>query len=446
VAIDLTLPGYFWHASDERNADRVSTPLVRRRRCPIMSRMARDGLKIFMVDDSATSLDFARRQLEAAAHRVETTQQPETAIDRILEFEPDVIVLDVMMPLLDGLSLCRLIRANERLADTPVIMASAKAYDADQQKAVKAGANGYIVKPFSIEKFDTIIDSLFGLRVAAWGVRGTLPMPQPGYIGYGGHTSCYSLQLSPERHLVFDAGSGIKNFGDSLLRQGLKRHTIDLFITHPHWDHINGFPFFAPLYINGNEVRVHGAPQDELGFRDLMLAQMDGVYFPVTAREFGAHVTFHELAEQTLQLDGIRIRTMLLKHPGHCLGYRVDYRGRTFCYITDNELYPEDSDFADEEFVHALADFCRGANILIHDSTYFDEEYARHLHWGHSSLGEVCRLAHLAEAERLWIHHHDPDQDDAAIGRKLEFCRARLDSLGSQTVAVLPREGTVEPV
>jgi ribonuclease BN (tRNA processing enzyme) len=137
---------------------------------------------------------------------------------------------------------------------------------------------------------------------------------------------------------------------------------------------------------------------------------------------------------------------MFLKHPGHCLGYRIDHHDRSFCYITDNELYPADSEFADEEFVHSLADFCRGTNVLVHDCTYFDEEYTGKVHWGHSSLSEVCRLAHLAEAERLWIHHHDPDQPDDAIGRKLEFCTSALRALGSSTIAVLPREGMSEVV
>jgi ribonuclease BN (tRNA processing enzyme) len=124
----------------------------------------------------------------------------------------------------------------------------------------------------------------------------------------------------------------------------------------------------------------------------------------------------------------------------------VDYAGRSFCYITDNELYLQDSEFSDEEFMHSLANFCRGANVLVHDCTYFDKEYASKVHWGHSSLSEVCRLAHLAEVERLWIHHHDPDQADEDIARKLEFCEGVLRGLGSKTVAVLPREGMSELV
>jgi len=408
--------------------------------------MTAEPLKILVLDDSLMAIKMTVQLLQAAGHEVEGTNQPAKIIDFLRKYQPDLLICDIMMPEVNGFEVCRMIRADKELADLRIIMASAKAYEADRTKAKRMGANGYIVKPFTIDKFLTVMQSLDSMQLSAWGVRGTLPMPQEGYIRYGGNTSCYSLQFSPERHLIFDAGTGIKSFGSALLKAGNSRITADLLITHAHWDHINAFPFFAPLYIPGNEVRVHGSAQDEIGFDQLMKAQMDGVYFPITVREFGAHVSFHEISEQEMDLDGISVRSIMLKHPGHCLGYRVDYQGRSFCYITDNELYPADSEFADEEFVQSLADFCRGANVLVHDCTYFDEEYTSRVHWGHSSLSEVCRLAHLAEVERLWIHHHDPDQNDDAIERKLEFCTSALKDYGSKTEAVLPIEGMTEVV
>jgi CheY-like chemotaxis protein len=410
--------------------------------------MTSGGFKIFMVDDSATALALARRLLEPAGHQVESTSEPTEALELIRKSQPDLVILDVMMPRLNGFELCRMLRKDPELAEMPIIMASAKAYESDREKARRLGASGYIIKPFTLAQFDAIALSLGSMVLSTWGVRGTLPMPQQNYIGYGGNTSCYSLQVAGDHHLVFDAGTGIKSLSNALMASNGKRLTIEMFITHPHWDHINGFPFFAPLYIAGNSIRVHGARQDEIGFEQLMLGQMDGVYFPVTAREFSARVTFNEIAEQEVDIgiDGVRVRSLLLKHPGHCLGYRVDFQNRSLCYITDNELYPANSDFADEEFMHALADFCRGANVLIHDSTYFDNEYTNRVHWGHSSLSEVCRLAHLAEAERLWIHHHDPDQNDHDIECKLEFCMEVLAALGSKTRPVLPKEGTSELV
>ncbi len=411
-----------------------------------MSDMTTKGLKILVIDDSPMAIRVIVNLLNEAGYDARGLIESEQAIEQIRKVKPDLVVVDVMMPGINGFELLTLIREDKSLAGLHVVMVSSKAYDADRNKAKRLGADGYIVKPFTMKRFEEIVMSLTSMQLSAWGVRGTLPMPQEGYIRYGGNTSCYSLQFSPERHLVFDAGSGIKNCGSHLLKVGQPHINADLLISHPHWDHINAFPFFAPLYVPGNTVRVHGAAQDQIGFEQLIVAQMDGTYFPVTVQEFGAHVSFHEIGQQELELEGISVSTILLKHPGNCLGYRIDHQGRRFCYITDNELYPADSDFADEELMNNLADFCRGANVLIHDCTYFDEEYASKVHWGHSCLSEVCRLAHLAEAERLWIHHHDPDQADDQIERKLEFCATTLQNYGSKTEAVLPHEGMTEVV
>lgn len=413
----------------------------------IQAEHSADGAaRVLLVDDSSMALDVTVKLLKEAGYDAVAHLGSAGALEKIKEVQPAILISDVMMPGINGFDLCRQVRKDKDLEDLKIIMASAKAYEADRNKAKKAGADGYIIKPFTMDKFNAVLASMQSMVLSAWGVRGTLPMPQEGYIGFGGNTSCYSLQFSADRHLVFDAGSGIKNLGNQMMKSGLTRVTADLLITHPHWDHINAFPFFTPLYIPGNHIRVHGSAQENLSFEQIMVSQMDGIYFPVTVREFGAHVTFHELGEQEFDLDGIQVKSILLKHPGHCLGYRVDHAGRSFCYITDNELYPADSEFADEEFIHRLADFCRGANVLVHDCTYFDDEYVSKVHWGHSPLSEVCRLAAMAEVERLWIHHHDPDQDDNAIALKLDFCQEALLSLGSKVQAVLPSEGQSEAV
>ena len=404
------------------------------------------GYNILLVDDSAIALEYAQRQLEPGGHHVETVIDARETLGRLAELNPDVVILDIMMPFINGFELCKKIRSDQKFEKTTIIMVSTKAYEADREKAMRMGADGYIVKPFSLERFDAIMNDLGCLKLSAWGVRGTLPMPQEGYIEFGGNTSCYSVQLSTNRHIVLDAGTGIKGLSNALLNSSPNRFDLDLLITHPHWDHIHGFPFFAPLYMPGNEIQIFGSAQEELSLENLLTGQMDGTHFPATIREFSAHIRFHELSEEEFQLGEVTVKTMLLKHPGNCLGYRIDLHGRSLCYITDNELYLPDSEHADEEFMERLADFCRGTNVLIHDSTYFDEQYVKHVHWGHSALSQVCRLAHLADAERLWIHHHDPDQTDEDIAQKLVFCRERLDEMGSSTRAILPHEGMTDRV
>ncbi len=235
--------------------------------------MAEKSKKILVVDDSSMALEITVRLLQEAGYEAEGQDGSEGAIERIKQLSPDIVVSDVMMPGINGFELLNMIRQDSSLSDLRVVMASAKAYEADQNKAKRLGADGYIVKPFTMKKFESVMQSLDCMQLTAWGVRGTLPMPQEGYIQYGGNTSCYSLQLSPERFLVFDAGTGIKNCGTELIKAGHTRITADLFITHPHWDHINAFPFFTPLYIPGNQIRIHGAAQDELGFEQLLVAQ-----------------------------------------------------------------------------------------------------------------------------------------------------------------------------
>jgi phosphoribosyl 1,2-cyclic phosphodiesterase len=212
-------------------------------------------------------------------------------------------------------------------------------------------------------------------------------------------------------------------------------------LTHPHWDHINAIPFFTPLYVTGNHFEIVGTPHGEHSTHDMVSAQMDGVFFPITVREFGAHVTYRDLAEGSHVIDGIDVRTMLLSHPGNCLGYRFDYHGRSVCYITDNELFPPDSEYYSEDYVESLAKFVDATDVLLMDTAYADEDYPRRTGFGHSAVTQVARFGHRARAKTLHLIHHDPDQDDAAIDRKLEAARRVLAELGSPTRCEAPAEG-----
>jgi phosphoribosyl 1,2-cyclic phosphodiesterase len=178
-----------------------------------------------------------------------------------------------------------------------------------------------------------------------------------------------------------------------------------------------------------------------MSVREMISAQMDDIYFPITIREFGARVYFRDLNEGEYQVDGISVRTMLLSHPGSCLGYRIDYDGRSFCFITDNELYLPGAQQHNQHYESALADFVRGTEALVTDATYSDEEYPGKVDWGHSSVGRVVELAHRAEVQNLYLFHHDPDQDDDAINRKGESGLARLAKLRSATKLIMPAEG-----
>ena len=162
--------------------------------------------------------------------------------------------------------------------------------------------------------------------------------------------------------------------------------------------------------------------------------------FPIKIKEFSASVHFHDLKEENFNINGITIKTMLLKHPGYCLGYRIEYKSRSVCYITDNELYPEQSRFYDEFYNNKLVDFVKNTDALITDCTYRDEEYGNKIGWGHSTVSQVVALASRATVKKLFLFHHDLDQTDADIDIKLGTANNILKKMKSKTICVAPKE------
>jgi phosphoribosyl 1,2-cyclic phosphodiesterase/ActR/RegA family two-component response regulator len=405
--------------------------------------MTTNTYDIFLVDDDPLAIKVMTAMLEGVGHTVSSTIDSTAAFDMILEQSPDCVICDLMMPEVDGLQLCKRIKAVPDLGDLRFIMVSAKAYEFDQKRSFSFGADGYIRKPLNTDTFPDQISRILDdhIDMTFWGVRGTLPVSGDQSLKYGGNTSCVSLEFPRQQFFIFDGGSGIKSLGDYLMAQNRRRLSAKIFISHPHWDHINAIPFFAPLYVQGNELEVLGPNQGDRTMRELISAQMDGVYFPITLVEFAARVYFGDLEEETFVTDGIEVQTKLLSHPGKCLGYRVNYNGRSICYITDNELFLKDSEYHAPHYEEKLARFCMDADVLITDSTYTDDEYKTKEGWGHSSIGQVVKLADAARAKKLYLFHHDPDQSDSDIDAKLETAVNQLLKLNSHTEVVAPREG-----
>lgn len=398
------------------------------------------GLSVFLVDEDQTAIDLMSAVLSDAGHTVSTYQDSNTALTDIAEQKPECVVTNLMMPGLDGLSLCKEIRSHSDLSDTKVLVVSSKSYDLDRKRAFEFGADGYITKPLNsdifLDQVNRIIEDKIDLRF--WGVRGTLPVPGDGSLRYGGNTSCVTMEFPRGQFFIFDGGSGIKALSDWLMAQNRRRIKAQIFISHPHWDHINALPFFVPLYVQGNSFEFYGASHGDLSTENLISAQMDGVYFPITIHEFGANVTFQDLHEEEVEVADIPIKTMLLSHPGYCLGYRVDYHGRSICYVTDNELFPADNEFHDPSYLNKLINFVKGSDVLITDATYTDEEYETKIGWGHSRISEVVDLAHEADVKNLYLFHHDPDQTDEDIDAKFEMANKLLKEKGSKTICHAP--------
>jgi len=274
-----------------------------------------------------------------------------------------------------------------------------------------------------------------------WGIRGALPVPGKKTIRYGGNTNCVTLTIGKKNFFIFDAGTGIKELSNHLIKQRKIPLSAKIFITHPHYDHINGIPFFSPLYLAGNEFELFGTEHSGNNIGNLISKQMDTIYFPITIEEFKAKLTFRDIGEEDFYIDDIHIQTILLNHPGKCLGYRVQYKNKSFCYITDNELHLKTSPQYNQETVDRLIHFISNTDILVIDSTYTDIEYLKKIGWGHSCVSQVVDIADKAKVKLLCLYHHDPSQYDKDIDLKLKKARSLLKSRHSKTRCIAPNEG-----
>ncbi len=400
---------------------------------------------IFVVDDDQDMIEYMVDLLVSAGHDVSMSTDSTTAIAEIIAKKPDCVVCDLMMPGLDGMEVCTRLRKETELDDTRLILVSSKSYNFDRKRAFENGIDGFITKPINEKNFAYKVERYIKDRIdiSFWGVRGTLPVPGADSVRYGGNTSCVTMEFARGELFIFDAGTGIKPLANWLMGLGQKKIEAKIFLSHPHWDHINALPFFTPLYIQGNIFEIFGPRHGDITIHELISAQMDGVYFPITIQEFASSVTFRDLHEETIDLNGIAIKTMLLHHPGQCLGYRIEYKGRSVCYITDNEMFLEtDEDRYDPFYVKRLIKFIEGADLLITDTTYTDEEYVTKVGWGHSSVSQVVDLADRAKVKRLYLFHHDPDQSDVDIDAKLAFAQNALKERGSEVICEAPTEKT----
>jgi len=399
--------------------------------------------RVLCIDDDDAYRSMIVQVFKSAGYEAHECGDSTQALKEVKSLKPHFIITDLMMPGVDGMELLKQFKADEKLKNIKVIILSGKSYEFDKNRAFELGADGYLMKSTPIEdflkKFEEIVFDK--LTVHIWGARGTLPVPGEETLRYGGNTCCVSVQFARDNFFIFDAGTGIRMLSNHVLKNNIPLKRSKIFISHPHWDHINAFPFFAPLYIPGNDFEILGAAHGDIDIEGLLSHQMDGVYFPIKLKEFGAHLEFKNLNAGEFETDGVKVSTMLLNHPGNCLGYRLDYKGKSFCYITDNEIYPEDSPSHDPSYFKRLIEFTEDADILITDCCYRDEEYPKKINWGHSAPQQVTKWAHKAKVKDLYLFHHDPSQNDDAIDEKLKQAQAHLKKLKSKTQVHVAAEG-----
>jgi phosphoribosyl 1,2-cyclic phosphodiesterase len=274
-----------------------------------------------------------------------------------------------------------------------------------------------------------------------WGTRGSIAAPGPGTTRFGGNTSCVELITPTGGVLVLDCGTGARSLGNRLLDCSSGPVTATILLTHTHWDHIQGFPFFAPLFQPDNRFKVYGPEGAHLSLRDVLAGQMEHHYFPVELDQLAARISYQDLCEGTYEIDGLRVRAQQMNHPSPTLGYRIEADGRCICYLCDHEPYFEDvwregaqpgrMESILEEGDRRHAEYMQGADVVIHEAQYTPQEYPSKRHWGHSTYVYVVELAVVAGVRRLFLTHHDPSHDDefvAGVERKAQELARQLGS------------------
>jgi phosphoribosyl 1,2-cyclic phosphodiesterase len=269
------------------------------------------------------------------------------------------------------------------------------------------------------------------LRATCWGTRGSIASPGPDTVRFGGNTPCLEVRTADGRCLIFDAGTGIRALSRRLEDEGpMEAH---VFVSHYHWDHIQGFPFCAQLYDPRTRVCVHGPSQGEVSVDVAIAGQMSSLYFPIPLTALAARVEFARVEDGPWVEDGVEVAAQRVRHAGNTCGYRVRAGGASLAYVPDNEL--------GHEGLPALVEFVRGVDLLFHDSMYTDEEYDQYRGWGHSSIGQAVRLAEEAEVRRLALFHHAPDRGDAELQRIADRLRGELAARGSALELSVATEG-----
>ncbi len=441
--------------------------------------VAHPGPRIVIAEDSPeTALMLTRILGEAGYVVVGHAEDGQACLDMVRDLQPALVILDIMMPKVHGIDALRILKTAPTTAHVGVIMCSARTFPADVQRAEELGAFGFLTKPFRRQQVLDLVGAFFANTTPArpvaahvepgaggevylpkldtsrgyfrlWGTRGSLPVPGRATVRHGGNTSCLEVRVG-EQVVVFDAGTGIRDLGLELVKQGPR--SIPIIIGHTHWDHIQGFPFFAPAYVSGFQLDIYGGSGFRKDLRSIFQGQLDRDYFPVEMNDMAATMRFHHLKENPLNLGAIKVHWGFANHPGATLCFKIEAGGVTIGYLTDNEFlqgYLGDPRSAGpgspvlQPHTEQI-EFFQGVDILIAEAQYFNDEYSKKIGWGHTSLTNACLFAKLVGAKRWLVTHHDHVHDDDRLLLKGAFIKQELRRLGWPIPVEMAYDGMME--
>lgn len=429
-----------------------------------------------LIDDDPIVRKVLSKALSAAGWTIHESKDGEEGIQAALQHHPTAVICDLLMPRCNGFQVCRALRERTgELTGLKIIVTTSRGFATDRLNAFESGADHYLVKPVLAEEILKLLEgtasTTAGLPHSAappnpaaqlpvgnllrfWGVRGSIPTPGPNTVFYGGNTTCVELRADNQL-IILDSGSGIRLLGQQLVEEFKERSLeLTLLLTHTHWDHIQGFPFFAPAYIANNQVRIIGYEGYRKGLENTLAVQMESSYFPIGLRQLPSNISFIEQREMAFHVGPIRARAIFANHPSVCVGYRLDTSTGSVAFLPDHESYSrmrlharagghqgqETFDYCRAED-QKLVEFLRDVDVLVLDSQYDETEYQTHVGWGHSCYEDSVGTALAAGAKRLFLFHHDPGHDDARISRMVGHAREMVANHQSKMIVEAAREG-----
>jgi len=378
-------------------------------------------------------------------------------LKKIEEFEPQLIYLDLLLPEMHGIELLKKIRSNPKWEGIGVILASTSSMVQNFHAAVKEGVDYFLAKPFDVPSLFILFDRFFEGTLSPkpfppeeptqleeahtyhptshdphsyikfWGTRGSNAVSGPEYIRFGGNTPCLEVRHG-EDLIIIDAGTGLRPFGKTIDIN--KNKTIHLFLSHTHWDHVTGFPFFAPLFKPDVQVVIWSPVGFEKSTQELFTDMLAYAHFPIRLEDIQAKLIFNDLRDgHSVSLGDITIDSHYAFHPGATLCFKIHVAGKTFGYATDNEMllgYHGNPNAIGKEHslikMHqSIINFFKHCDYLIHEAQYTPLEYQRRVGWGHSSISNATILIKYAEINEWIVTHHDPKHTDGDLLEKMQL-------------------------
>lgn len=389
----------------------------------------------------------------------EQAKNGEEVLQKVESFAPQLIFIELLLPEMHGIEILKKIRCNPKWENLGVILSSTNAMIQNFHAAIKEGVDFFVTKPFDIAFLYSLFDRFFqdillpepildkDIRAAKsqeiyqpemhnpysylkfWGTRGSNPVSGSEYIRFGGNTSCLEVRKDDEM-IIFDAGTGIRPLGDTIDTNHFK--TIHLFLSHTHWDHVTGFPFFAPLYSPDIQVVIWSPVGFEKSTKELFTDMLAYAYFPVRLEDIQAKLIFNDLRDgHPVSIGNITVDSTYAYHPGATLCFKIHVGGKTYGYASDNEMFlgyqgNPNALGKDHPLIKAhqhIIDFFKKCDYLIHEAQYTPLEYQRRVGWGHSSVPNATILCKYAEITEWIVTHHDPKHTDDELLDKLQLQR-----------------------